>query len=145
MRLEITSFGHKFDPAPNADLVLDARVLPNPWNRTELRDLCGQDAAVALWFQSQDSPGEFIDTAYQLMTTAVRAGNGSTVYRVAIGCTGGHHRSVYVAEQLGALVTLDYSMHKHAATVVHRDLDHPSKTRRAAAKHVHSPSCGGRP
>ena len=131
MRLEITSFGYKFDPAPESDLVLDARLLPNPYCRNELRDLCGQDAAVALWFQAQDAPGEFIDTAYQLMTTAVRAENGSTHYRVAIGCTGGHHRSVYVAEQLGARVTLDQSMHKHATTVVHRDLDHPSKTRRA--------------
>ena len=132
MRLTITSFGHKFDPPPEADLVLDARILPNPYNKNELRNLCGKDAAVVLWFGEKEACSEFIGTAYVLMNQGMNASKDKGLYRVAVGCTGGHHRSVYVAEQLGGTCTLDSNMYKHSVTVEHRDLDHPSKTRRIA-------------
>jgi UPF0042 nucleotide-binding protein len=125
MRITITSFGYKHDVPPEADLVLDARVLPNPYREIKLRQLSGRDAAVAMWLLKKSATQAFIEQAYQMLLEGVRDANNrqDSLYAVAVGCTGGHHRSVSAVEQLGGNATLDDCMYRHSITVHHRDLD----------------------
>ena len=104
LSLMFESFGFKFGIPADADFVFDVRSLPNPYWETQLRDLDGRDAAVA----------EYLDGHRQVQATITDIGNflepripefgraNRGYMTVAIGCTGGRHRSVYVAEQLAA-------------------------------------------
>lgn len=116
----VLSFGFKYGIPVDADLVADARFLPNPfWDET-LRPLSGLDDPVAKAVLTQDSASAFLDL-YTELIALVSAGyvqEGKRYVTIAIGCTGGKHRSVAMAEALGARL-------RDAGTqtlVVHRDL-----------------------
>lgn len=104
-RLAVTfqSFGHKHGPATDADLAFDVRFLPNPHYVAELRPLTGKDADVVAYVE-QDG---HLDAFYAHLTGMLDhllpkyAEEGKAHLMVAIGCTGGRHRSVAVAERLG--------------------------------------------
>jgi RNase adapter protein RapZ len=100
--LTFESFGFKYSVPQDADLVFDARCLPNPHYDPMLKPLTGLDAPVAAYLQAIDSVGEFIDDITQFLSTWLPRyeQDGRNYLTVAIGCTGGQHRSVYVAEQL---------------------------------------------
>lgn len=121
MQTVIRSFGFKHGLPLDADVVFDVRFLPNPHWREELRPLSGLDDAVRDYVLGQDAAGEFLDRVtglFELLLPAYRA-EGKAYLNVAIGCTGGRHRSVAIAEalaqRLGELGT--------RATVTHRDIE----------------------
>jgi UPF0042 nucleotide-binding protein len=102
LRVTVLSFGFKYGLPPDADFVLDARFLPNPFWEPELRDLTGRDEAVSRFVLNQRGAGTFVET-YARLITATAPGferEGKRYLTVAVGCTGGKHRSVAIAEEL---------------------------------------------
>ncbi|MEI2775826.1 MAG: RNase adapter RapZ [Tetrasphaera sp.] len=102
LRLAVLSFGFKYGVPLDADFVFDMRFLPNPFWVPELRLLTGQDQAVADYVLAQEGAGDFVAQVRELMAT-VTAGylrEGRRYVTLAVGCTGGKHRSVAVAERL---------------------------------------------
>ncbi|MDE3738438.1 MULTISPECIES: RNase adapter RapZ [Pseudomonas] len=99
----IESFGFKRGMPVDADLVFDVRCLPNPYWKPELRDHSGLEPAVAEYLAGQPDVEEmYQDILGYLSKWLPRFAASNRAYvTIAIGCTGGHHRSVYVAERLG--------------------------------------------
>jgi UPF0042 nucleotide-binding protein len=120
LRITMLSFGFKYGLPPDADFVVDARFLPNPFWEPDLRDLTGRDGAVSAYVLSQAGASQFVDTVVQLInsTAAGFEREGKRYLTVAVGCTGGKHRSVAIAEELTAQLR-DMRLAAHAS---HRDL-----------------------
>jgi UPF0042 nucleotide-binding protein len=99
----IESFGFKRGMPVDADLVFDVRCLPNPYWKAELRDFSGLDQPVVDYLAAQADVEEmFLDIHAYLSKWLPRFASSNRAYvTIAIGCTGGHHRSVYLAERLG--------------------------------------------
>jgi UPF0042 nucleotide-binding protein len=120
MRATVISFGFKYGIPVDADLVADMRFLPNPHWVPELRPLTGRDEAVASYVKSRPGAEEFLAEYVELINTLV-AGylrEGKRFMTVAIGCTGGKHRSVAMTEEIAhRLSGLGVE-----ARAVHRDL-----------------------
>lgn len=119
--LTVLSFGFKYGLPPDADLVADMRFLPNPFWNDELKALTGEDEAVRDFVLSQPGAVEFID-AYAQALRPVLAGYQRENKRhstVAIGCTGGKHRSVVMAYELAARLRDEPGV---AVRIRHRDL-----------------------
>jgi UPF0042 nucleotide-binding protein len=102
LSLNVTTFGFKFGIPLDADMVFDVRFLPNPNYENDLRELTGRDAAVAAYMEAQPATGEFLRHLYALLDFLIPlyVEEGKARLTIAIGCTGGRHRSVYVAERL---------------------------------------------
>jgi len=118
LRLNIISFGYKYGLPVDADLVADCRFLPNPHWVPELRPLSGLDASVRDYVLDQPAASAFL-AAYLAVLEVSLAGferEGKRYVTLAIGCTGGKHRSVAMAEQLAARLA------GRDVTVSHRDL-----------------------
>ncbi|RQO34836.1 RNase adapter RapZ [Herminiimonas sp. KBW02] len=114
------SFAFKFGVPLDADLVFDVRMLPNPHYDTQLRPLTGRDAPVQAFLQAQpDATALLADirSFVEKWLPAFKKDNRSYL-TVAIGCTGGQHRSVYMVEQLAA----HFRAHEHVI-LRHRELD----------------------
>ncbi|MFZ4895156.1 RNase adapter RapZ [Plantibacter sp. Mn2098] len=121
VQVTVLSFGFKYGLPADADLVADMRFLPNPFWVPELRALTGQDAAVSDYVLSQPGAEEFIE-AYARALEPVLAGYQRENKRhatIAVGCTGGKHRSVAVAIQLADRLRTVSGVAVH---VRHRDL-----------------------
>ena len=105
LMLTFESFGFKYGIPQDADLVFDARCLPNPHYEPALKALTGMDAPVMEYLRANQAVGEFIDDIAQFLSTWLPryALDGRNYLTIGIGCTGGQHRSVYVVEQLAAL------------------------------------------
>jgi len=114
------SFGFKHG-APEADLVWDVRFLPNPYWVPELKDRSGLEADVAAYVLENDVAGEFFDLLEPLLRFLCEqhAMGKREELKLAVGCTGGRHRSVAVVEYLRKL--LDRSTYK--LNVFHRDIE----------------------
>ena len=120
LTLVFESFAFKYGVPLDADYVFDVRVLPNPYYVRELRPLSGRDAPVAQFLSEQPEAAEMLQQIEGFIRRWLPAlANDQRGYvTVAIGCTGGQHRSVYMVEQLGRRFA------DHGATVVrHRELD----------------------
>jgi UPF0042 nucleotide-binding protein len=117
----VESFGFKYGLPMDADMVMDVRFLPNPHWVDELRPQTGQHPAVRDYVLSQPGATEFLQTYHQLLKLVVDgySREGKRYMTVAIGCTGGKHRSVAMAEALAGL--LGGSDHL-SVRVLHRDL-----------------------
>ncbi|MDO9083246.1 MAG: RNase adapter RapZ [Humidesulfovibrio sp.] len=121
MRVHVISFGFKYGVPAEADLVFDLRFLPNPYFLPELRPLSGKDQAVADYVFKAD-PGLTFQRKLQdflIYLLPLYAAEGRYRIALAVGCTGGRHRSVALAEQL--LATLRDS--GYAVTLEHRHYD----------------------
>jgi UPF0042 nucleotide-binding protein len=121
LRVTVQSFGFKYGLPADADLVADARFLPNPFWDERLRHLTGEDGAVSDYVLEQDGARDFLD-AYVRALEPVLAGYQRENKRhatIAIGCTGGKHRSVAMARELAARLR---SLPGLAVSVKHRDL-----------------------
>lgn len=117
-RVEISSFGFKYGMPEDADLVLDARSLKNPYWEPELRAFSGLDKPIKKYLSGFPETGRLI-TGFRGAVLLASAQKHNGVFKVAVGCTGGHHRSVYCAESLaGKLRDLGYIVN-----VTHRDID----------------------
>jgi UPF0042 nucleotide-binding protein len=103
----ILSFGYKLGVPVEADLMFDARCLPNPYFVPALRRRTGRDRAVAAFMERDDSTREFIDRleGYLRYVVPHYVAEGKSYLTVAIGCTGGRHRSVMIAERLRRALT----------------------------------------
>ncbi len=119
----VMSFGFKHGIPSDADLVFDVRFLPNPFYIEELRHLTGNDREVQEFLGQYAETGEFLeklgDMVEYLLPYYVREGKNRLV--IAIGCTGGHHRSVTVAN---ALFDRLKEKENYGVNIFHRDIDH---------------------
>ena len=115
------SFGFKYGLPMDADMVMDVRFLPNPHWVDELRPQTGQSPAVRDYVLSQPGATEFLQTYHQLLRLVLDGyvREGKRYMTVAIGCTGGKHRSVAIAEALSGLLGLNEHL---TVRVLHRDL-----------------------
>ena len=120
LKVSVISFGFKYGIPVDADFVADMRFLPNPYWVPELREQNGQDAEVATYVKERTDAKDFLERYLPVLET-VAGGylrEGKRFMTVAIGCTGGKHRSVAMSEEITArLGELGYS-----ARVTHRDL-----------------------
>lgn len=120
MQLSLVSFGYKHGVPLDVDLVFDVRFLPNPHWDEDLRPLTGLDAAVRDYVLSRDVTSEFLarlESLFELLLPAYRA-EGKSYLTVALGCTGGKHRSVVIAE-----IMADWLRRQgHHPRVTHRDM-----------------------
>ncbi len=120
MRTSVVSFGYKHGVPLDADLVLDCRFLPNPHWVDELRPFTGLDPPVRDFVLSFAQTRQFLDQVGDLLTTLLPAyaEEGKSYLTVALGCTGGRHRSVALAEELAHRLQGSGS----AISVFHRDV-----------------------
>jgi UPF0042 nucleotide-binding protein len=120
MRVQIVSFGHKYGSPRDVDLMFDVRHLPNPYWIDELKQLSGNDRRIVKFLKSSDEVNEtlrrFGDLLDYLLPLYKR--EGKSYVNVAIGCTGGRHRSVMVASELAKLLR----KHGFDARAIHRDV-----------------------
>lgn len=122
MQVAVTSFGFKHGVPLDVDLVMDVRFLPNPHWVEDLRPLTGLDAPVRDFVLGQPVTGEFLrrfEDLLELLLPHYQA-EGKSYLSVAIGCTGGRHRSVALAEELAGWMRAQ----GHRPRVTHRDLHH---------------------
>ena len=118
--ITVLSFGFKYGIPVDADMVADVRFLPNPYWDEQLRPLTGQDPAVAVSVLERQGAGDFL-THFQELLGTMREGylrEGKRLVTVAVGCTGGKHRSVAMTEELANMLREKGLQ----ATVFHRDL-----------------------
>ncbi len=124
LQLTIVSFGYKYGLPVDADLVVDCRFLPNPHWIPELRPHSGLEREVRDYVLGQPSTGAFLDE-YAALMRLLAAGyrrEGKRYVTLAVGCTGGKHRSIVIAEELAARLRADEEGGPVDVTVVHRDL-----------------------
>lgn len=119
----VISFGYKFGLPLDADLVLDVRFLPNPHWVEGLREQTGLDPEVRHYVLEQETTLDFLDRARDLFAVLLPGyqGEGRHYLTVAVGCTGGRHRSVVLAEEVASFIR-DKGF---AASVIHRDVERP--------------------
>jgi Predicted P-loop-containing kinase len=119
-RVNLLSFGFKYGLPMDADLVFDVRFLPNPYYVKHMRDRTGLDADISeyvlKWTETQQFLKKLTDLLQFMLPQYKREGKGQIV--IAIGCTGGKHRSVALAEWLGKTFSADYP-----TSVSHRDIE----------------------
>lgn len=120
MAVNVTSFGFKYGVPIDADLVFDVRFLPNPYYIDSMRDLSGLDAPVHEFVMSFTQTNDFLDKLKDLLgfLLPLYTEEGKSLLTIAIGCTGGHHRSVTIASQLGTHI----KTRGYETSVTHRDL-----------------------
>ncbi|NQU71987.1 MAG: RNase adapter RapZ [Rhodospirillales bacterium] len=116
----VTSFSYRRGLPPEADIVFDARFLANPHYVDELRDLTGLDSAVGAYVAADEGFDVFFDSVTTMLGALLPrfSQEGKSYLTIAVGCTGGKHRSVYVAEQIAAWLCENGEQ----AGISHRDL-----------------------
>jgi len=121
MRVSIRSFGFKHGTPRDTDLVFDVRFLPNPHWVPELRDMRGVHQPVSDYVLTSDGATEFVDRVEGLLEFLIPRfeSEGKSYLSIGIGCTGGHHRSVAIAEELRQRL----AAHGINASVSHRDME----------------------
>lgn len=124
-RVEMISFGFKYGLPIDADIVMDVRFLPNPHYIADLRPLTGMDQPVYDYVMSFDETEEFYQRFIGLLQTIMPGyvNEGKSSLTVAIGCTGGQHRSVALTERVGQALAKDYKVN-----ITHRDKDKRKET-----------------
>ena len=124
MTVNVTSFGFKYGLPLEADLVLDVRFMPNPFYIQDLRPKTGLDKAVADYVFSFQQTRDFMKKLEDLLsfTLPLYAEEGKTSLTIAVGCTGGHHRSVAVTHALTDFIR----QQGYSVTENHRDMSRSS-------------------
>lgn len=132
MAIMITSFGFKFGVPVDADLIFDVRCLPNPYWQAELRGKSGREKEVQEFLQAQQPVQEMQHDIFTFVNKWIPSfqGNNRSYLTVAIGCTGGMHRSVFLAETISQQLTQKMSN----IQVRHRELD-KQKNNSGGVKH----------
>jgi len=102
-RVNVVSFGFKYGVPAEVDLLFDVRFLPNPYFVDELRPLDGRDARIDAFLDQSASTADFLDRLKAFLSFLIPhySAEGKSYLTVALGCTGGKHRSVALAERLG--------------------------------------------
>ncbi|MDQ3584803.1 MAG: RNase adaptor protein RapZ, partial [Acidobacteriota bacterium] len=132
MRVQVLSFGHKYGSPRDIDLLFDVRHLPNPHFEPELRHLSGHDRRVVQYLKEKEGTQEtlrrFSDLLDYLLPLYRR--EGKSYLTVGVGCTGGRHRSVMIANAL----TRQLRKSGFDAVAIHRDVRKTKPTRAATRK-----------
>jgi UPF0042 nucleotide-binding protein len=117
LRVSLVTFGYTYGIPRDVDLVFDCRFLPNPYWIEELRPLTGLDQPVADYVLDQEPAQHFLSDVVGLLTWQIPAFalEGKSYLSIAIGCTGGRHRSVAIAEEIRRRLDLEHA-------VFHRDI-----------------------
>jgi UPF0042 nucleotide-binding protein len=125
LAVTIQSFGFKHGPARDADLLFDVRFLPNPHYEPELRPLTGRDVRVAGFINRDGALDAFYERLIPMLDYLLPqyVAEGKSHLAIAIGCTGGRHRSVAVAEALGARYRDEGD---YLVEITHRDAERPT-------------------
>ena len=118
--INVMSFGYKNGVPLDADFMFDVRFLDNPYYKSELRSKTGLDIDVADYVFSQTEAEDIIENISNLMNRLIPLHSiaGKTSLTIAIGCTGGQHRSVAITEQLSKILSKKFS----SVTAIHRDI-----------------------
>lgn len=128
LTITVVSFGYKYGLPLDADLVMDVRFLPNPYYNPSLRPFTGHDQCVADFILKEPTTQEFLlkfmDLLHFLIPKYIKEGKSHLV--LAIGCTGGQHRSVTLANRIGDLLKRE----DFRVIVKHRDIVRTSSSRR---------------
>ncbi len=121
LQVSLLSFGFKYGAPRDADMILDVRFLPNPYWEPELKDLSGADALVQAYVSGQPLYREFMTRLGSLLDVTVPGflAEGKAYLTVAVGCTGGRHRSVVVVDELAGI----FRAGGLPVSVEHRDLE----------------------
>ena len=121
MAVNVVSFGFKHGLPGDVDLVFDLRFLPNPHWVDELRPFTGLDAPVRDYVLTNPDAQTFLTKLEDLLAMLLPAyvKEGKSYLSIAVGCTGGQHRSVAIAEELGLFL----AKQGFPANIRHRDLD----------------------
>lgn len=125
MIVSILSFGFKYGIPNDADLVFDVRFIPNPYYLPELKDKTGNEEVVQDYVMKWGVAKEFLAKLQDMVSFLLPnyVSEGKTQLVIAIGCTGGKHRSVTVANQL----CYRFNQKGYSVNVIHRDIDKDSK------------------
>ena len=120
MRISVSSFGFKYGVPRDADIQFDCRFLPNPYWVEKLRSKNGKNDEVKTFVLSHASAKNFLQSLGDLLESLIPAyeEEGKSYLSVALGCTGGQHRSVVMAEELGKILQKS----GYELTVFHRDI-----------------------
>jgi UPF0042 nucleotide-binding protein len=134
MRIRLVSFGFKFGPPVEADLVLDVRFIENPYFVDALRPLTGLDASVRDFVLKNPDGQGFIERAVELLafTLPRYEKEGKSYLTVAIGCTGGQHRSVAIVEEIAKRLRESLAVNLDA---VHRDASRSQASIKSEIQH----------
>ncbi len=118
--ITVMSFGYKHGVPIDADIMLDVRFLPNPYFVPELKEFSGNDQPVIEYLENSEEVKETVNRFTSLLDYLVPMyqREGKSYVTIAIGCTGGKHRSVYTANQLGKYL----NRNGHHTHVMHRDV-----------------------
>ena len=126
MFITVLSFGFKYGLPQDGDLVFDVRFLPNPYYVEELRTLTGEDGRIQAYVKQDGTAEEFLDKLYDLVDflipNYIKEGKNQLV--IAVGCTGGKHRSVTVASALYEKLKVRSEL---GIKLEHRDIEKDNK------------------
>ena len=119
--INLISFGYRFGLPPDADIVMDVRFLPNPYFVKDLKEYNGNETTVEEYVMQWDDTEQFLSNLFKMMTflTPLYEKEGKSYLNIAIGCTGGKHRSVVILNQLARY----FSDRDYTTNVSHRDID----------------------
>lgn len=122
LNVTLVSFGYRNGIPSNSDLVLDVRFLPNPYFVEGLKAYPGTDPRVSEWVLARPQTQEFLEHLEALLVFLLPQykAEGKSYLTVSLGCTGGRHRSVALAEELSKRLT---ARHRARVKVTHRDVD----------------------
>ena len=124
LRINVLSFGYKYGIPVDSDLVLDCRFIPNPHWIPELRPLNGLDAPVSEKVLSSEGVADFVESYVAVIRKMIPGyfREGKKYVTIAIGCTGGKHRSVAIAEEIAKQLITAPSALEISAHATHRDV-----------------------
>ena len=124
VRVNVLSFGYKYGIPVDADLVLDCRFIPNPHWVPELRALTGLDKTVSDHVLSAPGVGAFVDSYVSLLNLMAEGylREGKKYVTLAVGCTGGKHRSVAISEAIATRLNVSKGPVSIEAHAIHRDV-----------------------
>jgi len=119
--MTVESFGHKYGVPPNSDIVLDVRFIPNPYFIPDLHDKSGLNKEVMDFVMKHEEARKFLDRVVKLLEFLIPLyeREGKTYLTVSVGCTGGRHRSVVIAERLAASI----KKKGYRVLIEHRDIE----------------------
>ena len=123
--ISIVSFGFKYGTPLDCDLVFDVRFIPNPYYNASMRKLTGKNETVRNYVLKHDITKGFIDKSTDLVEHMIPGymSEGKSNLVIGIGCTGGRHRSVAIAEEIFKIL----QSHKHRVVLRHRDISNDAK------------------
>jgi UPF0042 nucleotide-binding protein len=124
LRINVLSFGYKYGIPVDADLVLDCRFIPNPHWIPELRPLSGLDDAVYAHVLASEGVADFVKSYVAVVEKMIPGylQEGKKYVTIAIGCTGGKHRSVSIAREIAAQLNREHGEYAVSAHATHRDV-----------------------